>query len=449
MKLLPIGVAAFVVFLAHDLCGQSGTLDLTALMNYASQSKPAYITKDNTTSGDSITDAGATLGRVLFYDKRLSFDGTISCSACHQQAHAFSDFFVASQGVTGMTARHTMRLINPRFATEIHFFWDQRANTLEDQTTQPIQNAIEMGFSGTGGQPSLTDLLNDLAAIPEYRVLFTAAFGSVSTIDQFHLQQALAQFVRSIQSFDSKYDAGRTVVASDGPPFPNFSAAENDGKHLFLTPPGPQGGAGCAGCHRPPEFDIDPNSLNNGVTAAIGGGTDLTNTRSPSLRDLVRADGQLNGPYMHNGSFSTLGQVVDHYNAIPADNSNLDPRLRTPQGGLQNLNLTQQQRDDIVAFLATLGGTNVYTDVRWSTPFDSNDQISLVVLDGAQVTKNGDGTATVSCTAARGMQYQLQYSTNLAGWSTIATVAPDSQGLLSQVVSIANGAFYRFAFATP
>ena len=239
------------------------------------------------------------------------------------------------------------------------------------------------------------------------------------------------------------------MVASDGPPFPNFSAAENDGKHLFLTPPGPQGGAGCAGCHRPPEFDIDPNSLNNGVTAAIGGGTDLTNTRSPSLRDLVRADGQLNGPYMHNGSFSTLGQVVDHYNAIPADNSNLDPRLRTPQGGLQNLNLTQQQRDDIVAFLATLGGTNVYTDVRWSTPFDSNDQISLVVLDGAQVTKNGDGTATVSCTAARGMQYQLQYSTNLAGWSTIATVAPDSQGLLSQVVSIANGAFYRFAFATP
>ena len=204
MKLLPIGVAAFVVFLAHDLCGQSGTLDLTALMNYASQSKPAYITKDNTTSGDSITDAGATLGRVLFYDKRLSFDGTISCSACHQQAHAFSDFFVASQGVTGMTARHTMRLINPRFATEIHFFWDQRANTLEDQTTQPIQNAIEMGFSGTGGQPSLTDLLNDLAAIPEYRVLFTAAFGSVVTIDQFHLQQALAQFVRSIQSFDSK-----------------------------------------------------------------------------------------------------------------------------------------------------------------------------------------------------------------------------------------------------
>ncbi len=449
MKSLRLSAAVIGLFLVQHLCGQSAALNLTAPLNYANQSKPAYITKDNTTSGDSITDAAATLGRVLFYDKRLSFDQTLSCSGCHQQAFGFSDPFFASQGVTGMTSRHTMRLINPRFATEVHFFWDQRANTLEDQTTQPIQNAIEMGFSGTGGQPSLSDLLNRLAGIPEYRVLFTSAFGSVSAIDQFHLQQALAQFVRSIQSFDSKYDAGRTVVSSDAPPFPNFTASENNGKHLFLTPPGPQGGAGCAGCHRPPEFDIDPNSRNNGVTAAIGGGTDLTNTRSPSLRDLVRSDGELNGPYMHNGAFDTLGQVIDHYNAIPADNSNLDPRLRTPTGGLQNLNLTQQQRNDIVAFLATLGGTNVYTDVRWSTPFDSNDQISLTVLDGVQLTGNGNGTATVTCKAARGMQYQFQYSVNLASWSTLATVGPDLQGMLRQTVSLANGAFYRFALAAP
>ncbi len=449
MKIPLIVVAVFAMSLVQDLCGQSGALDLTAPLNYANQSRPAYITKDNTTNGDSITDAGATLGRVLFYDKRLSFDSTISCSACHQQAFAFSEPFVASQGVTGMTSRHTMRLINPRFATEVHFFWDQRASTLENQTTQPIQNAIEMGFSGTGGQPSLTDLLNRLIGIPEYRVLFTSAFGSISTIDQFHLQQALAQFIRSIQSFDSKYDAGRAVVGADGPPFPNFTASENNGKHLFLAPPAPQAGAGCAGCHRPPEFDIDPNSRNNGVTAAIGGGTDLTNTRSPSLRDLVRSDGELNGPYMHNGTFDTLGQVVDHYNSIPADNSNLDPRLRAPAGGLQNLNLTQQQRTDIVAFLGTLGGTNVYTDVRWSTPFDSNDQISLTVLNGVRLTRNSDGTVTVSCKAARGMQYQFQSSPNLAGWSTLAIVGPDSQGLLKQTVSVANGAFYRFAFATP
>jgi cytochrome c peroxidase len=152
---------------------------------------------------------------------------------------------------------------------------------------------------------------------------------------------------------------------------------------------------------------------------------------------------------MHNGTFDTLGQVIDHYNAIPADNSNLDPRLRTPTGGLQNLNLTQQQRNDIVAFLATLGGTNVYTDVRWSTPFDTNDQISLIVLNGVQLTRNSDGTETVSCKAAGGMQYQFQYSNNLSSWTTIATIVPDAQGSLSQAVSAANSTFYRFAFAAP
>src|SRR3954468_5825967 len=136
---------ALLLCLAHDAFGDAGTLDLTSLLNYANQSKPTYINKDNTTSGDAITDSGATLGRVLFYDKRLSRDGSISCSVCHQQALGFSDELVASFGVAGTTSRHTMRLINPRFGTAIHFFWDQRANTLEDQTTQPIQNAAEMG----------------------------------------------------------------------------------------------------------------------------------------------------------------------------------------------------------------------------------------------------------------------------------------------------------------
>ena len=114
-------------------------------------------------------------------------------------------------------------------------------------------------------------------------------------IDEARIQKSLAQFVRSIQSFDSRYDQGRAVAAANQP-FPNFTASENAGKQLFLAPPN-AGGAGCAGCHRPPEFDIDPNSLNNGVIASIAGGTDLTNTRSPALRDLVNASGQPNSPF--------------------------------------------------------------------------------------------------------------------------------------------------------
>jgi cytochrome c peroxidase len=376
MRRRPFALAAFLALqAAGPLCAQDGVLDLGTLENYANQGKPPYIQKDNTPPGNQITDATATLGRVLFYDKRLSRNNTVSCSTCHQQAHGFSDGALASFGVGGATVRHSTRMTNARFGTEVHFFWDERAVTLEDQTTQPIKNATEMGFSGTSGDPDFASLLSRLAAIPEYPILFNFAFGS-STIDETKIQNALAQFVRSIQSFDTKYDAGR-AVAGDPQPFPNFTASENNGKQLFLRPAN-QGGAGCAGCHRPPEFDIDPNSLNNGVIFAIAGGNDLTNTRSPSLRNLANSAGQLNGPFMHNGGFTSIAQVINHYAAIPGNNANLDPRLRRPGGNVQVLNLTPQDRLDIEAFLLTLSGNAVYLEPKWSNPFSASGSITLV-----------------------------------------------------------------------
>lgn len=376
MRRLPLVLAALLaVPVAHQLQAQDGIIDLATLENYANQGKPAYIQKGNTPADNQITNAGATLGRVLFYDKRLSRNNTISCASCHQQAHAFSDSAIASFGVGGATARHSTRLPNARFGTDPHFFWDERAVTLEDQTTQPIKNAVEMGFSGTLGDPPFSSLLTRLEAIPEYPILFKFVFGS-STIDEPRIQKALAQFVRSIQSFDSKYDTGR-AQAPDAAPFPNFTASENNGKQLFLRPAA-QGGAGCAGCHRPPEFDIDPNSLNNGVIFSIGGGTDLTNTRSPSLRNLSRPNGQLNGAFMHNAGFTSLAQVINHYAAIPGNNANLDPRLRRPGGQVQVLNLTPQERLDIEAFLLTLAGDAVYLEPKWSNPFSSSGTITLI-----------------------------------------------------------------------
>ena len=257
-----------------------------------------------------------------------------------------------------------MRLINARFANERRFFWDERATTLENQTTQPVRDHVEMGFSGTLGDPNFAALTAKLAAIPDYRVLFAMTFGDAD-VTEIRIQRSLAQFVRSIQSFDSKFDVGRAQVPNEGAPFPNFTAQENNGKALFNNPPAPPGqpqtGAGCAGCHAPPEFDIDPNSRNNGVITKIGGTTDLTNTRSPSLRDLIGPGGQSNGPFMHDGSFATLAQIISHYNAIPGDNANLDPRLRRPVG-VQNLGLNPQQMNDIAAFLRTLTGSSVYMD---------------------------------------------------------------------------------------
>ncbi len=378
MKRLCLPLAAFLASqFAVSSPAQDGVINLAALPNYANQAKPVYIQKDNTPAGNQISDAGATLGRVLFYDKRLSRDDTVSCSSCHQQAHAFSDSSIASVGVGGATSRHTPRLVNARFGTEVHFFWDERAVSLENQTTRPIRGTNEMGFSGFDGDPNFSDLIARLSATQEYPLLFNFVFGS-PTIDETRIQNALAQFVRSIQSFDSRYDAGR-AGAPDPQPFPNFTASENKGKQLFLGPPD-QGGAGCAVCHRPPEFDIDPNSRNNGVIAAIDGSTDLTNTRAPSLRNLARPTGQLNGPFMHNGSFTTLAAVINHYNAIPADNPNLDPRLRRPGGGLQVLNLTSQDRLDLEAFLLTLSGNAVYTDQRWSNPFSAAGTITVINL---------------------------------------------------------------------
>jgi len=399
-----LALAAFLASqVAAQLQAQDGVIDLAALQNYANQGKPIYIRKDNTPAGNQISDAGATLGRVLFYDKRLSRNNTVSCSSCHQQAHAFSDNAVASMGVAGQTGRHSPRLANARFGTEVHFFWDERATSLENQITQPIQNTIEIGFSGTNGDPAFSDLISKLSAIPEYPVLFNFVFGS-STIDETRIQNAIAQFVRSIQSFDSKYDAGR-LVAADNQPFPNFTASENNGKQLFLRPAN-QGGAGCAGCHRPPEFDIDPNSRNNGVTIAIGGGTDLTNTRSPSLRNMADPTGQLNGPFMHNGNFLAIAQVINHYAAIPGDNPNLDPRLRRPGGGVQTLNLTPQERLDLEAFLLTLAGNALYADQRWSNPFSAAGTITLINVPPSP-------TPTPSPTATPPPAQSLNISTRL------------------------------------
>jgi cytochrome c peroxidase len=349
-----------------------GKVDLNSLANYSNQPVPGYIRKFNDTN--FITNAGATLGRVLFYDKKLSSNETVSCASCHKQEAAFSDTEVVSTGVNGTTGRHSMRLVNARFAQELKFFWDERAQSLEAQTTMPIRDHGEMGFSGTNGDPDFTALTTRLAAIDYYKELFKFVYGN-EEVTEARMQLALGQFIRSIQSFDSKFDTGRQAAGANNANFANFTAQENQGKNLFLAPATftgstrTSGGLGCAGCHRAPEFDIDPNSLNNGITGKIGGGSDLTNTRSPSLRDLVNAAGNPNGPMMHDGLKATLIAMVDHYNAIDATgNTNLDNRLK-PAGSGQNLNMTAAEKEAVVAFLKTLTGANLYTNPMWASPF--------------------------------------------------------------------------------
>ncbi len=364
----------------------SVTLDLSNLLNYENQAVPSYITRDNMPLSNPITDEGATLGRVLYYDKKLSSSNTISCASCHIQEFAFGDTARNSIGVNGTTHRHSMRLINTRFGEETKFFWDERANSLEEQSTMPIQNDVEMGYSGTEGDADLDSLISELQQIDYYNELFTFVFGdSVITVDR--MQLAMAQFIRSIQSFDSKFDVGREQVQHDTVPFPNFTPQENAGKALFLTPLvmdsaglRTEGGLGCNQCHRSPEFDIDPLSLNNGIIVEVNTpGQVFDVTRSPTLRDLFDANGNVNGPMMHTGNFSGIGALIARYDSmsVQAQNTKLDPRLLSVTGQGQQLLITDEERSDLRQFLKTLTGSNVYTDPKWSDPFDENGNLTI------------------------------------------------------------------------
>jgi len=364
----------------------AGTIDLANLFDYEGLIKPTYIRFDNTPANNPITNEGATLGRVLFYDRALSLNHTVACASCHQQGFAFGDTARQSIGFDGeLTGRHSMRLINMRYAQDERAFWNERAPTIEAQVTQPIQDHAEMGFSGSGNQPSIDSVLTRLSELERYQILFPRVFGD-STITEDRLQRALSQFVRSIQSFDSKFDEGLILAGNVAAEFPNFSQAENNGKRLYLQPVRE---GGCQSCHRAPAFDIDPQVHNNGVVGNLTNPSeiDLTNVRSPTLRDLINPDRQSNGPIMHDGSFLTLMDVVNHYDSIPS-NIGLDQRLRGGNRRDRVIGYSETQKQDLVAFLKTLTGENVYTEPAYSDPFAADGSISIV-----------EGTSSLSATS--------------------------------------------------
>lgn len=325
---------------------------------------PLILGQDNTPVDNPVTDAGATLGRVLFYDKRLSKNQSISCSSCHQQSHGFADSRKFSLGFEGgLTARNSMGLSNARYYLRKHFFWDERAATLEDQVLGPIQNPVEMGMT-------LADLRTRIAAEPYYTNLFARAFGTTDVTDQT-ISRALAQFVRSIISTRSKYDAGIPVG------FSNFTAEENLGRQIFF---GQVGRATCAACHGTDNFvpgtTINNNGLENpyvdkGVGGLTGRAQDEGLFKAPSLRNIG-----LTAPYMHDGRFATLEEVVEFYNSGVVNHPNLSPPLRvpsppgTPPGPPLRLNLTADQKAALVAFLKTLTDTNLVAEEKFSDPFN-------------------------------------------------------------------------------
>jgi cytochrome c peroxidase len=288
-----------------------------------------------------LPEARAELGRRLFYDGRLSRTGLVSCSSCHQQAHAFSDPSPVSTGVDGRQGtRNAPALVNLAWGTS--FFWDGRSSSLEDQAGKPIENPLEM-------DSPISDVVTRLAADQTYVRDFTAAYGGPPAEDT--LRSALASFERTLVSGESPYDRH---LAGDNSA---FSASATRGETLFFSER-----AACFHCH-PPASLTDGGYFDNGtfvtggdvgrqaITGLLG---DLGKFKVPGLRNVAAS-----APYMHDGSLADLEAVIDQYDQGGRGDPATDPQIRP-------LGLSSDEKGDLLAFLRSLTDERFLADSRFA-----------------------------------------------------------------------------------
>lgn len=314
------------------------------------------ISKDNPT-----TEEGVVLGRMLFYEPALSANNKLSCATCHQQQHAFTDGKRFSAGFDGSPQpRNTMSLANLMWVR--HYFWDGRSESLEKQAEIPMSSPHEMG-------QSLEETARKLRAKKFYATYFTDAFGS-NAITNDRIVKALAQFERTLVSANSRYD--KYLNGQYTP-----TASELNGITLFYGNPDPYPqvrGASCGQCHAGPKTyselfhnnGLDSVPKDKGRESITGQSIDMGRFRVVTLRNIA-----LTAPYMHDGRFNTLEEVVDHYNEHVITNKNTSNFLANNSNTIQgiSLDLTQQEKTNLIAFLNMLTDTNFVTDKRFSNPF--------------------------------------------------------------------------------
>lgn len=309
----------------------------------------------------AVTDHGAQLGRVLFYDKRLSINYTVACASCHVQEAAFADAGkIGSEGMSGqVTPRNSPGICNTGFKNNL--FWDSRVQSLPDLVGKPVANHIEMGME------SLDQVAARLSQTDFYPALFEKAFGS-RKITGDKVANAMSQFLGAMVSTKSKFDVGAKTN------FANFTAQEKQGREIFMDTKN-----SCNTCHTAPLFGAPDAPFvgyyGDDKRGSANIGLDRTYTDNgfrngefciPSLRNVA-----LTAPYMHDGRFKTLEEVVEHYSVNVQDHPNLDFNLRTSAGSnqIKRLNFNQEQKDALIAFLKTLTDETIATDVRFSDPF--------------------------------------------------------------------------------
>jgi cytochrome c peroxidase len=279
------------------------------------------------------TPEKADLGRLLYFDPRLSADGTVSCATCHNPKYAFTDGAAVSTGVRGQKGKRSAPTVINR-AYSLAQFWDGRAPTLEEQAKGPMANPIEMGSNHD-------TIVDNLTKIQGYRVLFAKSFGTGDiTID--HIAKAITTFERTVMSGNSPYDRYKAGQKSAMTP------AQVHGMDIFFNK------AKCDACHEGVNFTsnmyanlgvgADRPEPDAGRYAVTNEPKDWGAFKTPTLREIART-----APYMHDGSLKTLEDVVEYYDRGGTPNKNLDQRIKP-------LHLANQDKKDLVAFLNALSG---------------------------------------------------------------------------------------------
>lgn len=320
-------------------------VDQTPLaLDYPSHFPEPIIPLDNPT-----TVEGVELGRHLFYETRLSGDNTLSCAGCHFQQDGFSDPLQFSVGIDGVAgSRNAMALIN--LAWDNQFFWDGRANSLERQAGMPVEDPIEM-------HETWPDALMKLRNDDDYVEMFKAAFGT-SGITRQRAQKAIAQFERTMISGNSRYD--RNLRGEEV-----WSIEEQRGFNIFVSEVGD-----CFHCHTPAghlftDFAYKNNGLDSVFTDlgrynVTGNPDDMAKFKVPTLRNI-----EFTAPYMHDGRFQTLEEVIEFYNMGGHPSATIDPNMKAAGVGR---NWNPQQKADLLAFLKALSDTDFINNPEFSAP---------------------------------------------------------------------------------
>ena len=348
-------IASFCLF-----CGLTKSLQVAETTPYTLQYPANFGGRFTIPADNPTTREGVYLGKMLFYEKKLSADNSISCESCHLQKLAFTDGRALSIGADkSLTTRSSMSLTNLLWVR--NFFWDGRSPSLEEQAVFPLTNVHEMG------QP-LSESVAKLKKTSLYPPLFKAAFGT-DMITEEQILKALSQFERTLISADSKYDQ---YLAGTYKP----TAGELRGMALFTNGPAPEKmirGANCEHCHGGVKT-FKELFHNNGLDSAFSdnGRANFTNQaedkgrfRVPTLRNIL-----LTAPYMHDGRFATIDQVLDHYNEHILDSPTLSSFLKDVSNDKngKKLALTSDEKRDIVSFLSMLTDSTFIANPEFSNP---------------------------------------------------------------------------------